>query len=120
MFPVYDYGEVQIYDQSCRNDDGCAGQTVYEEPRSMVHIVTGAAGCNEDAGTCINPILKSRGNWSAFYLQAPGTYSYGRLTAHNSTVLQWEVVLAEEERVVDDVIVHSSRHGPRISSTVEP
>ena len=90
-----------------------------------MHIVTGAAGCNEvsidglplfrlltthtragrqNLGACINPIKQHRGNWSAFYLQAQGTYSYGRLTA-TSTEMRWQVVIAEEERVVDDVLI---------------
>merc|ERR1711871_961860 len=113
LFPVHDYKGVQIYDQACQDDVGCTRPTMYDAPASAVHIVTGAAGCNEDLGACINPIRKHRGNWSAFFLQAEGTYSYGRLTAHNSSLLQWEVVLAEEDRVVDDVRIVSKHHGPR-------
>ena len=113
MFPVYNNTVHNVYNQSCVDDVGCTGQTVYASPTAPIHIVTGAAGCNENFGECINPISKHRGPWSAVYLQKGGTYSYGRLTAHNRSVLQWQVVVAEEETMVDDVIITASSHGPR-------
>ena len=52
--------------------------------------------------------------YSAFHLSAEGTYSYGRLTVYNETTLRWQVVIAEEERVVDDLIlVQMNGHGKR-------
>ena len=51
---------------------------------------------------------------SAFHLSAEGTYSYGRLTVYNETTLRWQVVIAEEERVVDDLmLVQMNGHGKR-------
>ena len=41
-----------------------------------------------------------------------GTYSYGRLTVTNQSHLRWQVVLAEENRVVDDVALVVHKHGP--------
>jgi hypothetical protein len=32
-------------------------QTNYSNPAAMVHIISGAAGCNEDNGACLNPII---------------------------------------------------------------
>ncbi len=110
---MYNYTVTNTYKQSCVNDLGCDGQIFYNSPKAAVHIVTGAAGCNENLGACYNPIKQHRGPWSAFYLQAAGTYSYGRLTAHNASTLQWQVVLAEEEAIVDNVIVQTASHGPR-------
>jgi hypothetical protein len=105
MFPVWNLSATQTYPQHCLDDVGCTGQTKYTSPKAPVHIVTGAAGCNENLGACINPIHKHRGPWSAFYLQAEGTYSYGRLTVFNASTLRWQVVIAEEERIVDDLLV---------------
>ena len=52
--------------------------------------------------------------YSAFHLSAEGTYSYGRLTVYNETTLRWQVVIAEEERVVDDLmLVQMNGHGKR-------
>ena len=38
----------------------------YVNPNAPIHLITGAAGCNESDGLCLNPILRSKGNWSAF------------------------------------------------------
>ena len=65
--------------------------------------MTGHAGCNEDEGGCQDKISQSRGEWSAFWMQAEGSYSYARLNIPNSTHLQWINRVAETERVVDEV-----------------
>lgn len=64
----------QTYPQRCTNDVGCEGATHYANPTAPIQIVTGAAGCNEGLHACMNPIKRSRGPWSAFWLQAAGTY----------------------------------------------
>lgn len=111
MFPMWNGTATNYFPQSCVDDVGCVGTTVYRRPSAPIQIVLGVAGCNEHSSVCTNPIRRHRANWSAFYLQTPGTYSYGRLTVLNATALQWSVVIAEEERVVDDVIVlKSSRY----------
>ena len=33
----------------------------YNNPKSAVHIITGAAGCNEQFGWCLNPIVGPHG-----------------------------------------------------------
>ena len=33
----------------------------YSNPRAPVHIISGAAGCNEFYGICVNPMLGPRG-----------------------------------------------------------
>ena len=38
-------------------------QENYNNPKAPVHIVSGAAGCNEAFGVCVNPMLGPRG-WS--------------------------------------------------------
>lgn len=54
---------------------------------AIVHIVTGAAGCNENDGACLNPIVTPRLPWSAFRSSAQGTYAYGHLNIVNDTHL---------------------------------
>ena len=114
MWPVYAENVTETYPQTCKDDVGCQGTTTYTDPSSTIHIVSGAAGCNESDGACLNPILKHLGPWSAFYSQAPGTYSYGRLEVLNSTHLKWDNVRAETERVEDSVLVVQRSHGPRV------
>ena len=36
-------------------------QENYNNPKAPVHIVSGAAGCNEALGICVNPMLGPRG-----------------------------------------------------------
>jgi hypothetical protein len=56
-----------------------------------VHLVTGTAGCNEDAGICYNPILLPS-NFTESYLWGPQQYGYTRMVALNDTVLHLEQV----------------------------
>ncbi len=50
----------------------------YIQPSSPIHIISGAAGCNEQHGLCINPIYESKGTWSAFRTMGFfHPYSYG-------------------------------------------
>lgn len=111
LWPVFNSDAKQTYTQNCVNDVACADVTRYDNPSAAVHIVTGSAGCNEEDGACHETISASRGPWSAFWLQT--AYTYGRLTVHNSTMLQWQNVVAETERIVDDFWILSDSHGPR-------
>jgi len=113
LYPVYNYTVTETYAQQCKNDVGCLEAVKYNNPSTAVHIITGMAGCNENNGMCINPIRRGRGKWSAFYLQAAGSYTYSRMTAHNSSSLHFQTVIAEEERVVDDIWIIAEGHGPR-------
>jgi acid phosphatase type 7 len=36
-------------------------QNNYTNPLAPVHLISGAAGCNEQLGICVNPILRARG-----------------------------------------------------------
>mmetsp|Transcript_59688 Transcript_59688/g.90007 ORF Transcript_59688/g.90007 Transcript_59688/m.90007 type:complete len:119 (-) Transcript_59688:25-381(-) len=60
----------------------------YTNPGAPFHIVTGNAGCNEALGTCMNPILKSGGDWSAYWKWF-FSYGYGHLEIFNSTHLYY-------------------------------
>ena len=74
LFPVYDTHTTQ---------------RDYVNPLAATHIVTGTAGCNEQAGACINPIPGPRGDWSAFHSANRLMYGYGHLQAVNATHLWW-------------------------------
>merc|ERR1712039_702252 len=101
------------YPQQCKNDVACFHPTYYVNPKAAVHIITGSAGCSEQSGECFDKISASRGPWSAFWLQAPGSYTYARLTGHNASSLQWQNVMAETSRIVDDFWILAETHGPR-------
>lgn len=47
-------------------------QRDYNNPLAPVHIISGAAGCNEQDGICFNAILGPKGPWSAFRSWLPG------------------------------------------------
>ena len=50
-------------------------QENYSNPKAPVHIVSGAAGCNEAYGVCVNPMLGPRG---LYWIQ-----SFAILLTHN-------------------------------------
>ena len=84
----------------------------YSEPLAPTHIVTGTAGCNEQAGACINPIPGPRGDWSAFHSANRLMYGYGHLQAVNETHLWWDEVLVEEGgRRLDGIWIVQHQHG---------
>ena len=41
--------------------NGTVTQKDYNNPKAPVHLVSGAAGCNEFYGICVNPMLLPRG-----------------------------------------------------------
>ncbi|EDQ88216.1 uncharacterized protein MONBRDRAFT_26397 [Monosiga brevicollis MX1] len=85
----------------------------YINPKAAVHLVSGAAGCNEANGACLNPILTGRLPWSAFRSSAQGTYSFGHLNIHNSTHAYFDSYVVEEERVEDFIWIIQEHHGLR-------
>jgi hypothetical protein len=44
--------------------DGVATAFDYDAPQAPVHIIAGAAGCNENKGECLNPMGTAAGTWS--------------------------------------------------------
>lgn len=92
----------------------------YTNPGAPVHLVTGAAGCDEGYGYCIDPMGQDPGAWSAFRTWWPGTYGYGHLDVHNDTHLHWEQVLAVNGNAIDSFWLVQHRHGPFEPVTVDP
>ncbi|XP_071958115.1 acid phosphatase type 7-like [Antedon mediterranea] len=84
----------------------------YTDPQAPVHIITGAAGCNEFNKICINPMLGPIKSWSAFRAWLPGLYSYGKLMIANATHLQWQQILSVNGQVMDDIWIVQRHHGP--------
>lgn len=84
----------------------------YTDPKAPVHLISGAAGCNEFLGICVNPILGPRGPWSAFRSWLPGLYGYGLLKAPNATHLYWEQKLEFLGIKEDDIWIVQHNHGP--------
>jgi len=85
----------------------------YSNPLAPVHIISGAAGCNEEDGACINPILGPRGDWSAFRSSGNHTYGFGRLEIYNATHIFWEEVLSlDDDKLLDSIWIVQDKHGP--------
>merc|ERR1712151_967366 len=76
-------------------------QKSYKDAQAPVHIITGAAGCNEGAGFCLNPTIHSKGDWSAFRTGLLHPYSYGHLRAPNSTHLYFDQINAQTGSMFD-------------------
>ncbi|PIK46938.1 putative iron/zinc purple acid phosphatase-like protein isoform X2 [Apostichopus japonicus] len=87
-------------------------QRNYTNPRAPVHIIGGAAGCNEFDKVCINPIFGPKGPWSAFRSWFPGLYGVGKLFVVNATHLHWQQLLALNEQTLDHFWIHQEHHGP--------
>ncbi|XP_022103392.1 acid phosphatase type 7-like [Acanthaster planci] len=96
LWPVY---KEQVYAEN------------YTNPKAPVHIIGGAAGCNDWYGSCLDPILYPRGPWSAFRSWLPGLYGIGKLIIHNATHIQWQQLLAINGQVMDDVWIEQHHHG---------
>lgn len=94
--------------------DNQVTQYNYTNPQAIVHIITGAAGCNEGDGSCLNPIEKPRMPWSAFHSSAQGTYAYGHLNVVNDTHLYLDSFVAEEEAIEDAIWIVQEHHGMRL------
>ena len=75
----------------------------YRNPLAPVHIVTGAAGCDENLDKFDKGPL---GDWSAIRI---ADYGYGRLNILNDTHLTWEQV-DKERNVVDSILLIRDQH----------
>ncbi|CAG7837424.1 unnamed protein product [Allacma fusca] len=84
MFPLYNY---QVYKGSETEP--------YKNPKALVHITTGSAGCKEDHAE----FKKEKPAWTAF---RSSDYGYSRLQAMNKTHLYWEQVSDDQEGIVVD------------------
>lgn len=84
----------------------------YRNPQAPVHIIGGAAGCNEFDKVCVNPIFGPKGPWSAFRSWLPGLYGVGKLFAANATHLHWQQLLAVNSQTLDQFWIEQHHHGP--------
>ncbi|XP_002738205.1 acid phosphatase type 7-like [Saccoglossus kowalevskii] len=84
----------------------------YTNPKAPIHIISGAAGCNEFDGVCVNAMLGPRGDWSAFRAWLPGLYGFGKLHIVNETHIFWKQVLALNGQTIDSVWIEQHNHGP--------
>ena len=89
IFPVY---------------NGSATGRSFVNPRAPIHVVSGAGGA---------PALDEFGDpgpWTRLQLQA---WSYGRITVHNASHLEYQQVLNTKLRsVADTFFVVQDKHGP--------
>jgi 3',5'-cyclic AMP phosphodiesterase CpdA len=75
----------------------------YTDPPAPVHIISGAAG-NQEQFDVFGPAA----DWSAF---RSSTYGFGELTVYNATVAQWRQILADGT-LLDEINVVKHTHGP--------
>ena len=73
--------------------NGVATAFNYSAPAAPVHIIAGAAGCNEDNGDCLNPMGDAAGTWSRARLAGdPAQYGYSRFWVSNASSFHFEQV----------------------------
>ena len=89
----------------------------YDAPRAPVHVIAGAAGCNENKGECLNPMGPAAGAWSRARLAGdPAQYGYSRFWAVNATHWHLEQVqtsLPGGPALWDEVVdIFQPSHGP--------
>ena len=82
-------------------------------PKAPVHWITGAAGCNEDYGLCLNHI-QNASFFTYRYLDGLRQYSYTRAWAVNATVFHVEqvAVLPAPPTVWAAIDIVQPSHGP--------
>ena len=96
---------------------GAATQFDYSNPRAPVHVVAGAAGCNENHGECLNPMGPAAGNWSRARLAGdPQQYGFSRFWAADAKHWHLEQVqtnLAGGPALWSEVVdIVADSHGP--------
>ncbi|XP_071490513.1 acid phosphatase type 7-like [Diadema antillarum] len=84
----------------------------YINSTAPVHVISGAAGCDEFHSVCVNPMFGPRGEWSAHRSWLPGLYGIGRLHIANETHLHWQQRLAVNDQVQDEFWLEQNTHGP--------
>jgi len=89
----------------------------YNNPAAPVHLISGAAGCNENDGWCFNPMLGPKGPWSAYRSWLPGLNGFGKLKVFNATTLYWEQMVDLLELAEDWITVEQEHHGPFTSGS---
>jgi len=99
LYPVYDWNVMS---------------TSYIDPPAPIHLITGAAGCNEDDGDCLNLIGPPLGPWSAFRYSGKWSYGYAHMAAYNATHLYWDEVVDWNRTVIDRLWIVQNHHGPFI------
>jgi hypothetical protein len=96
--------------------NGVTTQQNYSQPRAPVHIISGAAGCNENSGECLNPMGPAGGDWSRARLAGdPEQYGYARFWASNAShwhLEQVQVLLPGAPLWSEVVDVVTDKHGP--------
>ena len=114
----YNYGvDIQLwahehsYERTWPVYDFNVTQKDYNQPKAPIHLITGAAGCNESDGLCLNPILRSKGEWSAFRTKGIfHPYSYGHLKAYNKSLIYWDQVNAQLDKIYDKILIAQDTH----------
>ena len=76
----------------------------YHDPRAPVHIVAGAAGCQEHSDDF--PETTQPGPWSAVRL---AEYGYGKLRVWNDSHATWSQIRSPDGAVRDEVTIVKSR-----------
>ena len=109
-----------VYDEQVMLDAGITFDR-YHAPRATVHVTTGSGGNkNMDIGgkKPLRGACNDSSPWCAFqsgfdrHDGHSSDFTYGRLTVHNSTTLEWEQISAEEGGgVIDRFVIVAPTHG---------
>jgi len=101
----YFCGHVHLYERLWPVLKGTTAQKDYNNPKSPVYIINGAAGNIEGHSTAGSPL-----DYLAF--SNAQDYGYGYLTVINSTAAKWDWYSATDQTLKDSITVIKDTHGP--------
>ena len=78
-----------------------------------LHIIAGAAGCQE----YLDEYDYARYPWSAV---TSDSYGYGKFIVHNGTHAEWQQILDEDGSILDHIIITKTSSGYRVPTQVYP
>ncbi|KAL5021167.1 hypothetical protein ScPMuIL_000322 [Solemya velum] len=87
--------------------DGIVTEKSYKNPRAPVHIISGAAGCQEG----IDKMKVKGGVWSAFKADSRSNHTYGRILIPNATHFLFEQISVKDKYILDSFWLHQKNHG---------
>ena len=101
---IYFAGHMHAYESTWPVHNNTPMADNFVNPTAPVHITTGAGGA---------PGYDSFGNnWGPWTRKQIMAWGYGRVVAHNASMLSYSHVLNENSSVVDEVLIKQAKHGP--------
>lgn len=101
---VYFAGHMHAYESTWPVHNNTPTAENFVNPTAPVHVTTGAGGApSYDAFD---------NNWGPWTRKQIMAWGYGRVVAHNSSMLSYSHVLNANSSVVDQIVIQQIKHGP--------